>query len=95
MHDWSEVTKRATGGNAPPDRRIEKSEAEWRAQLSPDVFSIARHAATERPFSSEMCGLFEPGIYACACCGSDRSSKSGGHDRRICSCRSVCVEAVG
>ena len=70
MRDWPEVLKRATGGNAPPDRRVEKSEAEWRAQLEPDVFRVARQAATERPYSSEMCGLFEPGVYACAGCGT-------------------------
>ena len=68
MHDWPEVQRRAMRGNAAPDRRVEKSEAEWRAQLAPDVFAITRHAATERPFSSAMCGLFEPGLYACACC---------------------------
>ena len=70
MHDWAEVLNRATRGNVPPARRVEKSEAEWRAQLSPDVFRVTREAGTERPFSSEMCGLFEPGIYACACCGT-------------------------
>jgi methionine-R-sulfoxide reductase len=31
---------------------------------------VTRHAGTERPFSSEMCSLFEPGIYACRCCGT-------------------------
>ena len=71
MHDWNEVIARAARGNAAPDRRVEKTDAEWRAQLDPDVFRIAREAATERAFSSEMCGLFEPGIYRCACCGTE------------------------
>jgi len=31
---------------------------------------VTRQAATESPFSSSMCGLFEPGLYACRCCGT-------------------------
>ena len=47
-----------------------KTEAEWRAELSPDEYRVTRQAATERAFSSEMCSLFEPGIYGCRCCGT-------------------------
>lgn len=71
MHNWDLVILRAARGNATPDRRVEKSEDDWRAQLDPDVFRITRQAATERAYSSGLCGLFEPGIYACACCGTD------------------------
>lgn len=71
MHTWKDVTHRASAGNAAPDRRVEKSAAEWRARLDPDVFRITREAATERAYSSGMCGLFEPGIYRCACCGTE------------------------
>ena len=46
-----------------------EDEAEWRAQLTPEQFEVARLKGTERPFSSEMCSLFEPGKYACICCG--------------------------
>lgn len=70
MHDWNEVLKRATHGNVAPQRREERTAAQWRERLDPDVFRITRLAQTERPFSSEMCGLFAPGRYACACCGT-------------------------
>ena len=70
MLDWTEVLRLARDGNLPPPRRVEKSDAEWRAALSPEVYRITRQAATERPFSSEMCGLFEPGRYGCVCCGT-------------------------
>ena len=82
MHDWNEVTARAERGNAAPDRRVEKTDDEWRIALAPDVFRITRQAATERPFSSEMCGLFEPGQYGCACCGTalfDAAAKFESH----------------
>lgn len=62
--------ERAARGNPAPDTRVEKSQDQWRAELAPDVFQVTRLAGTERPFSSEMCGLFEPGRYGCACCGT-------------------------
>lgn len=70
MLDWTQVLKLARDGNLPPPRRVEKSDAEWRAELSPDAYQVTRRAATERPFSSELCSLFEPGRYRCVCCGT-------------------------
>lgn len=67
---WSQVLRFADGDNPRPPRRVERSPDEWRALLSPDRFQVTRLSGTERPFSSEMCGLFEPGRYACACCGT-------------------------
>ncbi|MFK7931376.1 MAG: peptide-methionine (R)-S-oxide reductase MsrB [Myxococcota bacterium] len=68
MLNWTEVLKRADHGNAPPPRRVEKTPDEWRAVLSEEVFFVTREAGTERPFSSDMCGLFAEGKYNCACC---------------------------
>ncbi len=65
---WIDILKFANNGNPKPDRRVEKSEAEWKAQLSPEQFRITRLKGTERAHSSEMCSLFEPGKYACICC---------------------------
>ena len=50
-------------------RKIVKSDAEWRAQLSPEAFRVTRQAGTERPFSHP--GFPEDeGHYACVCCGA-------------------------
>ncbi len=65
---WNDVLKLAREGNPEPDRKVVKSEAEWRKQLSAEQYHVTREAGTERAFSSEMCGLFEPGIYSCLCC---------------------------
>ena len=65
---WREVIDRATNGNLDPDERVEKSDAEWKAELSAEVYRVTRAHGTERAFSSDMCSLFEPGEYACACC---------------------------
>ena len=67
---WRNVLDWANNGNPEPDRRVEKSESEWKAELEADVFRVTRKAGTEPAFSSPMCGLFEPGEYACACCGT-------------------------
>ena len=70
MLKWNDVMVMARGKNEAPDRRVTKTEQEWRAQLSPEAFRVTRQAGTERPFSSDVCSLFEPGIYACVCCGT-------------------------
>ncbi len=68
MLHWPEILKLAKNGNSAPDRRVEKSDAEWRRQLSSEQYHVTRQAGTERAFSSAMCSLFEPGIYSCLCC---------------------------
>jgi len=70
MLKWIDIIKFANKGNPTPDRRVEKTEEEWRSILMPEVFRITRLKGTERPHSSDMCSRFEPGKYACACCGT-------------------------
>lgn len=65
---WKHIVDLARSGNEPPPRRVEKSDAEWRQQLSAEEYHVARGKGTERPFSSEMCALFTPGRYHCICC---------------------------
>ena len=68
MLTWPDVLKLAKNGNPAPERKVVKTDAEWRQQLSEEEYRVTRHAATESPFSSEMCSLFEAGIYSCRCC---------------------------
>lgn len=67
---WNEIINFIKNGNPLPMQRVEKSEAEWKAALSPSIFQVTRQKGTERAFSSAMCSAFEPGKYACACCGT-------------------------
>jgi peptide-methionine (R)-S-oxide reductase len=48
--------------------KIIKSDAEWRAQLSPLAFRVARQEGTEIAFSGEYAGNHTDGIYRCICC---------------------------
>lgn len=63
--------KYASNGNPVPDSRIEKTNEEWKAQLTEEQFKITRLKGTERAFSSDLCSYFEPGRYACICCGTE------------------------
>ncbi len=68
MLQWADVITLARQGNPAPPRRVERTDAEWRARLGAEVYHVTRRKGTEAPFSSEMCSLFEPGRYACVCC---------------------------
>ncbi|HMC15383.1 MAG TPA: peptide-methionine (R)-S-oxide reductase MsrB [Albitalea sp.] len=51
-------------------RKVEKTDAEWRAQLDPMQYQVARHAATERPFSGQYWNHWQDGRYNCVGCGT-------------------------
>jgi peptide-methionine (R)-S-oxide reductase len=52
------------------DYEIKKTDAEWREQLDPMQFQVARHAATERPFTGKYWDHWEAGKYNCVGCGT-------------------------
>ena len=53
-----------------PHPPIEKSEAQWREQLSPEQYAVCRCAATERAFSGRFWNHKEAGTYTCVACGA-------------------------
>jgi methionine-R-sulfoxide reductase len=48
--------------------RVEKSDAEWRAQLTEEQFYVARGKGTERPFCGTLLDNKREGVYSCVCC---------------------------
>lgn len=49
--------------------KIIKTDAEWRAQLTPQQYAVLRQHGTERAFTGEYVDTKTPGIYRCAGCG--------------------------
>lgn len=50
---------------------INKSDEDWRKQLSPVQFNILREKGTERPYTGEYDKFYEEGTYYCAACGTE------------------------
>jgi len=59
---------RSTGTVTVP--RVVKTDAEWRAQLTPLAYEVTRHEATERAFSGALDANHADGLYSCVCCGT-------------------------
>ena len=50
--------------------KIQKSDAEWKAQLTPGQFHVTRQQGTERAFSGKDHANHADGLYSCVCCGT-------------------------
>jgi peptide-methionine (R)-S-oxide reductase len=73
---------RASPAEAAGKFEIEKTDAEWRAQLTPQQYEILRKEGTERPGSSPLLKEHRKGTFACAGCdlplfSSDTKFESG------------------
>lgn len=68
MLTWKDIIHFAVNGNPEPDKRVEKTEAEWKGILTPEQFRITRKKGTEAPHSGALCSIYDAGTYACICC---------------------------
>ena len=66
----------------PAMEKIDKTDEEWRAELTPQRYDILRKKGTEAPFAGEYVNCHDDGVYCCAGCGnqlfsSDTKFESG------------------
>jgi peptide-methionine (R)-S-oxide reductase len=52
-------------------KRVEKTDAEWQQELTPEQYRIMREKGTEHPFTGEYVDNHEEGMYRCAACGTE------------------------
>ena len=60
--------------------KINRTDAEWRATLTPEQYRILRQGATEPPFSGELLHVKEKGQFRCAACGEPLFSSNAKYD---------------
>ncbi|MEQ8627025.1 peptide-methionine (R)-S-oxide reductase MsrB [Ekhidna sp.] len=60
--------------------KINKSEEEWKKELSDEQYYILREKGTEKPWSGALLENKEKGIYQCAACGNDLYSSQTKYD---------------
>jgi peptide-methionine (R)-S-oxide reductase len=58
------------------DTKIEKSDQEWREQLTPEEYEVMRRHGTEPAFTGKYVHSKEDGMYRCAACGNELFSSS-------------------
>ncbi len=59
---------------------MNKTEQEWRAQLTPEQYHVTREAGTEPPFTGKYVHNKETGDYTCVCCGAVLFSSDSKYD---------------
>jgi peptide-methionine (R)-S-oxide reductase len=52
------------------EAEVQKTESQWRAELTPEQYKVLRKAGTERPFIGEYVNCHDDGMYHCAACGA-------------------------
>ncbi|TDY13929.1 peptide-methionine (R)-S-oxide reductase MsrB [Meridianimaribacter flavus] len=70
MLTWKNIIDFSVNGNPTPDKRVEKTEEEWKALLTTDQYRITRKKGTEMAGTGAFCSTHEAGKYNCVCCNT-------------------------
>jgi peptide-methionine (R)-S-oxide reductase len=76
MLGWIDVLYYTKYSNPEPYRRLNKTEEEWKEQLTAAQYHVMREKGTEKAFRNTYCRTYDSGIYACRGCGSKLFSSS-------------------
>jgi peptide-methionine (R)-S-oxide reductase len=69
-------TTDSNAGRHDPAPKVERTEEEWRALLTPDQYRVARKKGTEPPFTGKYHDFKGEGIYRCVACGNQLFSSA-------------------
>ncbi len=61
-------------------KKVDLTDEEWRSQLTPEQYRVARQKGTERAFTGEYWDHKEEGVYRCVCCGTPLFSSETKYD---------------
>src|SRR5262245_16058384 len=78
LDQWTSGTTLGERIGVPVSGRVEKTDEEWRRQLTPEQYQVTRRKGTEPAFSGEHWNTKTDGVYQCICCGQplfDASTK--------------------
>ncbi len=64
------------------ETKVQKSDDEWRAELTQEQYEVLRRKGTERAFTGEYVDTKEPGVYRCAGCGAELFRSDAKYDSR-------------
>ena len=70
MLTWKEIISFTAKGNPTPEKRVEKSEEEWKTILTPEQYRVTRQKGTESPHTGALCSIYDEGQYNCICCNT-------------------------
>jgi peptide-methionine (R)-S-oxide reductase len=60
--------------------KVVKSDAEWRAELTPEQYAVCRRKGTEPAFTGKYHATKADGVYRCACCGNELFDSEAKYD---------------
>lgn len=70
MLNWNNIIDFVKNGNPTPDKRVEKTDAEWKKLLTYEQYKITRRKGTERAGTGALCNAYDAGQYSCICCNT-------------------------